>query len=404
MKKHKDLDKYLQFQRKKYFIKSFFRKAKRLIVDFVPLQNIPNEYCEEKIVVRTEQTSIVETPKTFIAPSLEIIIQLNPVIIYGLKNVFVASETTSFLTKNLKTTYYEEVEKFSKEYTLMYNSNNLLFHSEKLAKLNNLPKKYVDREVLFLTGNFSFNYFHFLIEILTKIEFVQSIPNFENLLVVVHHKIGEIGNMKSLLSFFVPNNEILFLSEDFYYQFRKTWHISYPSVVIPNIGEGDFCKAEFSKISQQSVSFVRNTCLSNMDTKQVKIEPISKIFLARKTEFRKYNEPELLAVAEKFGFQPVYLEDYTIHEQIYLMQHSEYIVGPSGAAWTNLIFCQPGKTKGLLWLANVWKEFSLFSTLANYSGVDLYNWRFGDDSLGFHEDYVLDTSEFEQQLIQLLAK
>jgi capsular polysaccharide biosynthesis protein len=110
----------------------------------------------------------------------------------------------------------------------------------------------------------------------------------------------------------------------------------------------------------------------------------------------------LLQVAERYGFQAVYLEDLNMHEQIYLMQNADFVLGPSGAAWTNVIFCPPSKTKGLLWLANVWKDFSVFSTLAELSDFDLYHWRFGDDTLGFHDDYVLDPNEFEQQLIQLL--
>jgi hypothetical protein len=232
---------------------------------------------------------------------------------------------------------------------------------------------------------------------------LHKIPHWENVLVVTHEKVKENANMNALLRFFIPENEIQYLSEDKYYEFPKLWHITYPNVAVPNIGEGEEYRAEFVKFSQESVDFVRRICLENLDISQVKISPISKIFLARKSEFRKYNEKELLEVAEKFGFQAVYLEDLNIHEQMFLIQNAEYMVGPSGAAWTNVIFSQPGKTKGLLWLANVWKDFSVFSTLAEFSDFDLYNWRFGDENLGFHDDYVLDTNEFEEQLKKLLA-
>ncbi|MBS1549576.1 MAG: glycosyltransferase family 61 protein [Bacteroidetes bacterium] len=402
MKSKEELDRYLSFQRKKYFIKSFFRKAKRLIVDFLPLQSISEDFLVYRKELRPQLSGKVYTPKTFETKAKIMDVALNPVEVFGLKNVYVLPDSTSFLSTNLKTLYFEEVVPFSNDFTLMYHSKNLLFHSEKMAKVDNLPKVKINREALFLSGNFSFNYFHFLIEILSRLEFADKIPNFKDLLIVTSEKVEAVENMKTLLSFFLPHHKVQFLSENHYYQFPVLWHISYPNVVVPNVGEGEEYRAEFVKFSPQSVDFVRTTCLRNLDEKQVKIQAISKIFLARKSEFRKYNEPELLQVAERYGFQAVYLEDLNMHEQIFLMQNADFVLGPSGAAWTNVIFCSPGKAKGLLWLANVWKDFSVFSTLAELSDFDLYHWRFGDDALGFHDDYVLDPKEFELQLIQLL--
>ena len=402
MGKIKDLDRYLSFQRKKYYIKSFFRKAKRLIVDFIPLQQINTTYQDERKTIREAHDSWVFTPKSFETKGKKIPVKLYPVELYSLRNVYVSPDSNTFLTQNLKVAYFEEVHPFSTEYTLMYHSKNLLFHSEKLAKLNNLKKVKIDREAFFLSGNFSFNYFHFLVEILAKVQFAQQIPNFQDLLVVANESVEKVENMKTLLSFFLPQHNIQFLSEGAYYQFPKLWHCTYPNVVVPNIGEGEEYKAEFTKFSPQSLDYVRRTCLENLDRTQVKISPIAKVFLARKSEFRKYNETDLLSVAQNYGFQAVYLEDLNIHEQMFLLQNADFVIGPSGAAWTNVLFCQPGKTKGLLWLANVWKDFSVFSTLAEMSGFHLYHWRFGDETLGFHEDYILDKSEFEKQLIKLL--
>src|SRR5690606_38781135 len=135
---------------------------------------------------------------------------------------------------------------------------------------------------------------------------------------------------------------------------------------------------------------------------EVSIIPVTKIFLARRSQFRKYNETELLDIAAAYGFQAVYLEDLNIHEQIFLMQHAEYVIGPSGAAWTNIIFAQPGKTKGLVWLGNVWKDFSAFSTLADFVDFDMYHYRFDYNDATFHSDYELPTSEFKDHLIKLL--
>ena len=39
------------------------------------------------------------------------------------------------------------------------------------------------------------------------------------------------------------------------------------------------------------------------------------------------------------GFEPVYLERMSLGEQIAAINSAELIAGPTGAAWTNLIFC-----------------------------------------------------------------
>ena len=53
---------------------------------------------------------------------------------------------------------------------------------------------------------------------------------------------------------------------------------------------------------------------------------------------------------------------------VYFFQNAEIIIGPSGAFWSNLIFCQAG-TKAISWLPEKISSFSTYSTLAKYFGV-----------------------------------
>jgi hypothetical protein len=321
--------------------------------------------------------------------------------IYGLQNVYVTPDSTYFLSTDLQSLYYEAVEGFSSDFTLLYNSRNLLFHGHQLAKVNNLPKEKRNAEAIFLGGTFSFNYFHFLIEILPKFQFLSRVPH-KNAVLVAPEAIKNNSNLRTLLTFFAGDQRVQYLNPDTYYQFEKVWHITYPCVTVPNIGEGEHYLARFTKFSKESIGYVRNVCLDSFRISEVRITQVSRIFLARRSEFRKYNEAELLEIAVKYGFEAVYLEDLNIHEQMFLMQNADYIIGPSGAAWTNIIFAQEGRTKGLVWLGNVWKDFSAFSTLAAYAGFDLYHFRFDHEEATFHSDYVLNPTDFINQLTQLL--
>jgi hypothetical protein len=54
------------------------------------------------------------------------------------------------------------------------------------------------------------------------------------------------------------------------------------------------------------------------------------------------NEPQLLPLLAKRGFESILLESLTVREQAHLFSEAEAILSPHGAALTNLAFCQPG--------------------------------------------------------------
>lgn len=398
-----ELQKYLESQRRKYFLKSFLRKAKRLICNFTPLDQIPAVHLQYKKALRTSTESQTFPPKTFSQQPSPVKTTLKEVVLYGLKEVWIVPDSTIFLSSDLKNIYYEKIIDFSDDYTLLYNSNTLCFHSQQLAKVINLPKKKIVGDGVFFGGTFSFNYFHFLIEFLPKFQFIKEIPDHEKMTFIFDESAQNNENLKTLLSFFTQDQETVFLSSKSYYGFDTLWHLTLPNSTVPNIGEGEKYRSQFTVLSKDSVKFVREICLKSLDSSKVRTERKSKIFFARKSEFRKYNEQDLIAVAEEFGFEPVYLEDYNIHEQIFLIQNADYIAGPSGAAWTNIIFSNPKSTKGLMWLGNVWSDFSVFSTLAEFVDFDLYHLRFDSPESKFHSDYYISPDLFREHLQKLLA-
>ena len=54
--------------------------------------------------------------------------------------------------------------------------------------------------------------------------------------------------------------------------------------------------------------------------------------------------------------------ELSLDEQLAVVHQTEWIVGPTGAAWTNLVFCQPG-AKCLCWMAEESGEFSALGEL-----------------------------------------
>jgi capsular polysaccharide biosynthesis protein len=396
-----NLERQLVALRKKYYLKSFIRKAKRLVTDFLPLQN-----ADQSIIV-TEKTILpaAETdnylPKKQGENQVKISTPINAVKIYELENVYCISNSTFFLTLKKDKIFYEKWHD-DKRIHYVYHTTNLLQNAVTLAKVQNRKSIRLKEEAIFLGGIFTFNYYHFVLEILSKTEFFSEIPEYHEKIVIVDEVVTQNENMKTLLSFFVKDNNIRFVDHQTYFNFEKLWHITSPNYTIPNIVTGEKYEAGFSKFTPSSVQYLRKICLENLDLTKVKTEKVEKVFIARKSQFRKYNEAEIIKVAKDFGFQEVFFEDLNIHEQIFMVQNAKYITGPSGAAWTNLLFAD-SNAKGLTWLSSVWGDFSVYSTMAKIIGFDLNYYIYPQVTEDFHEDYILNPKIFAQHLKTLLA-
>jgi capsular polysaccharide biosynthesis protein len=94
------------------------------------------------------------------------------------------------------------------------------------------------------------------------------------------------------------------------------------------------------------------------------------IFFVRENDRREFNQTEIENIAIRHGFRLVNMEKLSFREQVELMFGAKVIVGASGAAFSNILFCQKG-ARVLSWLLPEFKGFSSFSNLAQAVGADM---------------------------------
>lgn len=72
-------------------------------------------------------------------------------------------------------------------------------------------------------------------------------------------------------------------------------------------------------------------------------KPQRRLYLSRSTQhFRKImNEEELLPILKSFDFEIVHFENYSIEEQARMAGEAAIMMGPPGAAFTNMLFASP---------------------------------------------------------------
>ena len=131
--------------------------------------------------------------------------------------------------------------------------------------------------------------------------------------------------------------------------------------------------------------------------------PSRHIFLARNKDRRSFNQSELIEISQRYGFEVVYPERMNFREQVQMYLDSSFIVGASGAAFANILFCQPD-TRSLTWLLPQYSGFCAYSNLANVVGVKL-NYLFVEPLSpinstfdAYSASYILSPSDFETAL------
>ena len=139
---------------------------------------------------------------------------------------------------------------------------------------------------------------------------------------------------------------------------------------------------------------------------------IRRVFLVRdQGEVRSYNQDELLAIAERFGFQAVSLRGVSLNDSVAIFSGAEAIAGPHGAGWAGLLFAKP-ETKALFWswggeIEDNWYENIAYVSKANFSKIT-YSVAGKDGGPKSSQDerdldYFLDPAVFESALMRLMS-
>lgn len=256
---------------------------------------------------------------------------------------------------------------------------------------------------IYLGGNYSNNYYHFLLEFITKFEVMADMQLDERIPLIVDRVNYDIPQFKELIEKFnFGNREIKYIEKSTICKINKLYYIESPNIIPPNIKLGLELQAEDSLYDFESLEFLRKELLKEieMDNKYPQ-----KIYISRKNASgrRKFNEFEVEKYALDNGFVIVYPEEHTIEEQVKFFFNANIILGGGGAAFTNILFCS--KDCKVISFTNYKVDTSLFSTLAYVSGCDFMY--FKDDSLkktknvNIHKKYRVDINRLNKILNEI---
>lgn len=198
-------------------------------------------------------------------------------------------------------------------------------------------KKKIKSNLLILSQGASGNdnYFHWLFDILPKIKICSEIYDLDKIDYFYFSKLHE-WQKKILEIFGLKNIKILDSNIYRHVEARKIIAVQHPWY------EKGYINPEAANIPNWIINWLKETFLSKAES----FISSDKIFIDRRDDTR-FNHCQIINDEEVFkylkpkGFSKYKIGQLSFKNQIHLFNNAKIIIGPHGAAFSNLIFCKP---------------------------------------------------------------
>ncbi|MCJ2054942.1 glycosyltransferase family 61 protein [Methylobacterium sp. J-070] len=274
-----------------------------------------------------------------------------------------------------------------------------------LARLPDAAEQTLERAIL-LGGRGGENYFHFLIEYLTKGHVIERLPELDGVPLLVSAELypQEIEALGRVL----PGRPVIRRRTGARIDV-ETLHL--PSVMsfVPDDPAIPFWRA--AAANPDSLRWLRDRVLAGENDT---VRKDTRIYLGRSGGRNIGNAEEVAEVFRRHGFVVLDPARLSFAEQVAMFRSATHIAGPVGAAFANLVFASPGaRVMGIISPFAV--RFSLFAHLARFAGCtyDVLpgirpDYRAGMEERGnpisvTHGAFGVDTDYLERALSQFLA-
>lgn len=297
------------------------------------------------------------------------------------------------------------------DFDLLYDENlyenvdsTLRLQKSKCALLNRRLEEY-KREIeegIMISGNFAFNYYHTLFENYIKIiafekaDIPATAPFIVDSIFTKYESYQEI--LKALNT---KGREIIPIDKHESVKISRLYTIGPVNILPPQAKDINNTRAEDVVYDISYLKIMRERLLKLKSDREF----CKRVFISRKGNTRRsWNEEAVFELLKREGFQQYSPQDLSFAEQISLFNNAEFIIGGSGAALSNLLFCSKGCKVICVYSERV--NIPVFSTLAYMNGATMRyvvgNPIKGSSVSNTHSDFTVDTSEVQRVLRNML--
>ena len=276
---------------------------------------------------------------------------------------------------------------------------------ENIGVLRNNLKHYdksLDSAIM-ISGKFSNNYYHQLFENLIKLLLLEEIDIPIEVPILVDEVVYKKQSFQRILEILTKNSKrpIISIKPSQLLFVSTLYSFDHINRIISHIKKVDVYKKGLVAFDEYYISKFRQLLLSY---KSKQVTP-KRIFLTREnTNHRKFNEEEIFSILQPLGFEKIAPERYSFEQQMALFNNAEWIIGATGAAFTNIMFCNKGCNILSFRAVNKKTVFPEFSTLANINECHMvyYLATYSKQSNTAHSDFYIDKVLFEKYIKSII--
>jgi len=273
----------------------------------------------------------------------------------------------SFLTKVGCCLYDMAVMDDEKRYDLRFESLKIV--NKNNAIVGSFDSGQAIDEAVFLLGFASFNYFHFTIELMSKLKFIDSHEEYHHIPILIDEIVLKIPQLKQLFQAMNKyNHQIIPIEKQRRYMVKRLIYPSDSSWMPINVKDDVSLKDEDFMVAKEGIEYVQQTVLKKINSNTNKLIATNrKIFISRKHNKRLINEEEVIELFLKNGFEIIYPEEFSFKEQVEMFSNAKYVAGTTGAAFTNIIYCSSNAT--IICIIPKKYKFYMYSTIGKLLGL-----------------------------------
>jgi capsular polysaccharide biosynthesis protein len=239
-----------------------------------------------------------------------------------------------------------------------------------------------------LASDSDYNYFHWMLESLPKVELLEAAEVSSRIPLLVSQDVPITG--LEALCRLAGERPIKRLRGSTGYRVRQLYIPSDRSRVLNNYA-GIVPMQNDIVIDPRAIEFLRSRLLFSQSS-----VPSRKIFLTRGPRHRQLlNEDALKALLSNLEFEMVDMGARTLKEQVELMCEAAVVISPTGAAVTNIVFAHPAARVLILAPNHPQTNPYLFTQIGSYLGMEVA-FALGERAFnitgkyGIHDDYSVD--------------
>ena len=210
-----------------------------------------------------------------------------------------------------------------------------------------------------LCGLAASNYYHLTFELLSRYEYVKRFIGDKNIPVLLDDSAKKYPQYIELINTVLKDAKVIYVPE-----YKK---ISCKSLIQPSMNTWMPKKNDF-RIADNIVAYTAVTNIRKAAEAYIQPKGDKKVFISRKNAgfSRIVNEKEVAQLFKDNGYEVVCTEELTYRQQVELFSSVSCIVGASGAALTNVVYCNPGTVFGCIMPRKY--GFCIYSTIGYMNG------------------------------------